>query len=467
MSNWRQEIWRGLLAHFGLKMLAGWLIAGGFFLCYFLLLRFPLWPVTLMPVTAIDRWIAFWPGALWLYVSLWLYVALAPGLIADRRELLDYYRAMVALSLAGMLVFLLWPTASPSPPFDWTQHPPLGPIIAADDVGNALPSLHAAFAVFSGIWLDRLLRRFGAPSWLRFTSAAWGFGILYSTLATRQHVAVDAIAGAALGWMAASLHARFLRSRLPSTPMPHGSLVRSDAELLDANRSFYDGLWRDAQLIGPERFNTWPLVQALMSASTRRLELAPGLRPRLPIVGTQFVDISVPALARLKQGGGDAVLGQINAIPFPDHSFDLVCALDIVEHVDDEDGALSELSRVAAPGAVFLLSVPLHPAMWTAFDDFVGHRRRYEPRHLRAKLAEHGFMIEQSAIYGMQPKSSRLLDIGMWFLVHRRERAMWWYNRVFMPLGLRFQTDLELVPGMIDDLNVAEIILVCRKPCVI
>ncbi len=247
-----------------------------------------------------------------------------------------------------------------------------------------------------------------------------------------------------------------------ATPQP-----RSDTELLDANRAFYDPLWRDAQLVTPDRFNTWPLVCALVAQSNRRLEVAPGLRPRLPIAGTQFVDISEPALARLGEQGGHTVLAPIGALPFPDGSFDLVCALDIVEHVDDDDGALSELARVSAPGATLLMSVPLHPEQWTAFDDFVGHRRRYEPQHLRSKLAEHGFTVEQSAIYGMQPKSSRLLDLGMWFLVHRRERAMWWYNKVFMPLGLRFQKKLALVPGLIDDAEVAEIILVCRKPCAV
>lgn len=249
-----------------------------------------------------------------------------------------------------------------------------------------------------------------------------------------------------------------------AAPMqPATAPARGDPELLGANRRFYDPLWRDARLIGPERFNTWPLVHSLLAQSPRRLEVAPGLRPRLPIAGTQFVDISAPALARLREHGGHTVLGNITALPFPDGAFDLVCALDIVEHVDDEDGALSELSRVAAPGAALLLSVPLHPAQWTAFDDFVGHRRRYEPQRLRSKLAEHGFAVERSAVYGMQPKSSRLLDLGMWHLTHRRERAMWWYNHVFMPLGVRFQKKLALVPGMIDDARVAEIILVCRK----
>jgi SAM-dependent methyltransferase len=241
------------------------------------------------------------------------------------------------------------------------------------------------------------------------------------------------------------------------------SHARSDRELLEANRSFYDALWSGARLVEPERFNTWPLVHSLVSPLRRRLEVAPGLRPRLPIEGTEFVDISVPALARLRERGARVVLSEVTSLPFADDAFDLVCALDIVEHVDDEDGALSELARVTVPGAVLLLSVPLHPSRWTSFDDFVGHKRRYEPRRLLEKLAQHGLSVERSAIYGMQPRSSLLLDLGMWWLTHHRERAMWWYNRVFMSLGVRFQKKLELAPGMIDTEKVDELLLVCRK----
>jgi SAM-dependent methyltransferase len=244
---------------------------------------------------------------------------------------------------------------------------------------------------------------------------------------------------------------------------PATSTVSKDLELIEANRQFYDPLWTDARLVSPERFNTWPLVSSLIYQSQTRLEIAPGLRPRLPIEGTHFVDISAPAVAKLQAHGANAMQGLVSALPFEDGIFGLVCAFDIVEHVDDDDGALSELSRVAATGATLLLSVPLHPSQWTAFDDFVGHCRRYEPESLVAKLAKYDFEIEQSAIYGMQPKSSRLLDLGMWFLTHRRERALWWYNNVFMPMGVRFQKKLDLVTGMIDTKGVDEVMLVCRK----
>ena len=114
-------------------------------------------------------------------------------------------------------------------------------------------------------------------------------------------------------------------------------------------------------------------------------------------------------------------------------------------------------------GATILLSVPLHPNHWTAFDDFVGHERRYTPDRLRANLAEQGFVVRQSAVYGMQPRSSLLLDFAMWWLVHRRRQAMWWYNRIFMPLALRFEARLAPGTGLIDLESADEVLLVCRK----
>lgn len=232
---------------------------------------------------------------------------------------------------------------------------------------------------------------------------------------------------------------------------------------LEANRRFYDGLWAQTRLVEPDRFNTWSLVQELVAKATRRLEVAPGLRPRLPIEGTHFVDISEPALSRLRGRAASATVHSVTALPFTDAEFDLVCAFDIVEHVDDEDATFNELDRVCAPGGALIVSVPLHPSQWTAFDDLVGHQRRYEPARLVQILAEHGFTIESSAVHGMQPQSSWLLDFGMWGLEHKREQAMWLYNRILMPLGIFFQKKLDLRPGMIDTANVDTVLLVCRK----
>jgi len=238
---------------------------------------------------------------------------------------------------------------------------------------------------------------------------------------------------------------------------------RSPGTLAEINRRFYDPLWAQSRLVSPERFNTWPLVRSLLATSVSRLEVAPGLNPRLPIAGTRFVDISEVAVAKLVEAGADATVGFVANLPCADAAFDLIGAFDVVEHEDDDDQALAELSRVAAPGATLLLSVPLHVSRWTPFDDLVGHGRRYRPDDLLTKLALRGWSVEQSAVYGMQPGSSRLLDFVVWSFEHYRKRAIWWYSRVILPLGTFFQERLELCPGMIDVENVDEVLLVCRR----
>ena len=236
---------------------------------------------------------------------------------------------------------------------------------------------------------------------------------------------------------------------------------RADARA--ANRRFYDTLWSAGYLVPPHRFNTWPALSDLASAAADRLEVGPGLRPRLPVDGTHFVDVSAPALARLRERGGRATLSDVTALPFPDRAFDLVCAFDIVEHVDDDRGVFGELTRVARPGATVVLSVPLHQVRWTAFDEVVGHVRRYDPADLLALLDDYGLTLERTAVFGMEPKSGWLLDLAVWGLTRRREQALRWYNAVILPLGLWMQRRLEWGDGLIDVADVGELLLACRR----
>ena len=177
-----------------------------FFTVYFWLLNHARQPVTTVPRILIDRMIGFEPWAVVLYVSLWPYVTLAPALLTSRRELASYAWVAVAMSIVGFGTFILWPTAVPRPDFEVSQHPSLAALKAVDASGNAFPSLHVAFAVFSAAWLGRLLRSMGAGGLARAANWLWCLGIVYSTMAIRQHVALDALSGAALGAAAAAAH---------------------------------------------------------------------------------------------------------------------------------------------------------------------------------------------------------------------------------------------------------------------
>src|SRR5262245_6940277 len=124
----------------------------------------------------------------------------------------------------------------------------------------------------------------------------------------------------------------------------------------DVNRRFYDTLWADAQLQSPERFNTWPLIRRLAGTSGA-LEVGPGLRPRLPLAHTIFIDSSRPAVRRLRAAGTRVAVGDARNLPFCDSLFSVVAAFDIIEHFEDDGRVFDELGRMLAPGATLMFSV--------------------------------------------------------------------------------------------------------------
>jgi membrane-associated phospholipid phosphatase len=207
-TPWYRQAAAAISRHMYLKSIGTMLFISLFFGAYFYLLKVPAYPTTVMPITLLDHLIGFQPLALPMYISLWVYVSLPPTLLATRRELNGYGLAMAGTCLTGLIVFYFWPTAVPAADIDWAQYPGVDFLKNMDASGNACPSLHVATAVFSGIWLYHLLRRFGAPLWILIFNGVWCIGIVYSSLATRQHVAVDVLAGLVLGVMAAYLSLR-------------------------------------------------------------------------------------------------------------------------------------------------------------------------------------------------------------------------------------------------------------------
>jgi SAM-dependent methyltransferase len=89
-----------------------------------------------------------------------------------------------------------------------------------------------------------------------------------------------------------------------------------------------------------------------------------------------------------------ASLMQMDArrIPFR-NEFDVIAALDVIEHIEDDRAVLSEMRAAAAPGGGVLLTVPQHPFLWSEYDVRAGHVRRYRARELRGKLVEAGLEV--------------------------------------------------------------------------
>jgi SAM-dependent methyltransferase len=81
----------------------------------------------------------------------------------------------------------------------------------------------------------------------------------------------------------------------------------------------------------------------------------------------------------------------IEALPFEDGRFDLILATDVIEHLDDDRRALTELRRVAAPGAHLVITVPAYRWLWSPFDESLHHRRRYTAGRLAGQVTASGW----------------------------------------------------------------------------
>ncbi|HMX10304.1 MAG TPA: phosphatase PAP2 family protein [Burkholderiaceae bacterium] len=211
-----------IVSWFLLKVVGITAFIWGFFLIYFHLLRHPAYPVYEMPLTAVDRWLPFQPAALGAYMSLWFYVGLPPGLLRSFRALISYGLWALLLCLGGLLFFYYVPTTTPAYTGPGTDGSMYAVLKGLDASGNACPSLHVAAAVFTGCWLDRLLRTMAAPRWPRALLLAWCVAIVYSTLAVKQHVLLDVLAGAAWGGIVAVASMRWSAARLDCVPVKEG-----------------------------------------------------------------------------------------------------------------------------------------------------------------------------------------------------------------------------------------------------
>lgn len=80
----------------------------------------------------------------------------------------------------------------------------------------------------------------------------------------------------------------------------------------------------------------------------------------------------------------------------PDGCFELITALDVIEHVREDAHLLAEFFNIISPGGLLLISVPAYPFLWSEHDEALGHYRRYRANELREKLRAAGFEIVRS-----------------------------------------------------------------------
>jgi SAM-dependent methyltransferase len=111
-------------------------------------------------------------------------------------------------------------------------------------------------------------------------------------------------------------------------------------------------------------------------------------------------DASEEALSFSKDRGIDGLVrSHVESLPFLASMFDIVTALDMLEHIDDDLKGLDELLRVTKDGGVLVITVPAYGFLWSEHDEALHHRRRYAASELRNKLTNAGFEVERITYY--------------------------------------------------------------------
>ncbi len=108
------------------------------------------------------------------------------------------------------------------------------------------------------------------------------------------------------------------------------------------------------------------------------------------------VDVSDDALEFCQSKGLTVHKGLAEELPFADESFDVVTALDVVEHLDDDVAGLKEMYRVTKRGGKTLIFVPAFMWLWGVQDDVSNHRIRYTKKQIVERLQKAGYEIERA-----------------------------------------------------------------------
>jgi SAM-dependent methyltransferase len=116
----------------------------------------------------------------------------------------------------------------------------------------------------------------------------------------------------------------------------------------------------------------------------------------------QGIDLSEIPLSFSRRRGHDRVIcASATELPFEDNSYDLITALDVIEHLEDDVKGLREIRRVLNPGAPVVIFVPAFQSLWGPNDDQSGHKRRYRIDQLRAVIEAAGLYIERISYANM------------------------------------------------------------------
>ncbi|MBI2037829.1 MAG: class I SAM-dependent methyltransferase [Candidatus Magasanikbacteria bacterium] len=112
------------------------------------------------------------------------------------------------------------------------------------------------------------------------------------------------------------------------------------------------------------------------------------------------IDMNDTALEYCRQKGFSVEKGFADRMPYSAETFDIVFALDVLEHLDNPELAVKEVRRVLKPGGLFIVTVPAHQWLWSYHDESLHHKKRYNKSDLNALLSADLNVLQNSWIHG-------------------------------------------------------------------
>lgn len=166
------------------------------------------------------------------------------------------------------------------------------------------------------------------------------------------------------------------------------------------------------------------IQKALHSRSdTQTLEVGSGISLISDLTrDTLYSDVTIEAMQFLKQNGvtDTVMVSSLMELPLKDSSFANVICSEVLEHIPDDEKALSEIARVLKPGGSLLMTVPMHQYFFHYDDRFVGHFRRYNPDAITRSLESKGLeVIECRKVTALLEKAAMLFAVGAYSLVRK------------------------------------------------
>lgn len=193
-----------------------------------------------------------------------------------------------------------------------------------------------------------------------------------------------------------------------SSPVSVRGFLAFSPELADSNNGFSSTYF--SRLVELETGHFWfegrnqvilwglrkyaPEATSLLEVGCGTGVVLQAIRQHVPGLHLCGSEIFVDGLPFASQRLPETELIQMDARKMPFESeFDAVGMFDVLEHIEEDAVVLRETWRSVRPGGTVLITVPQHPALWSAVDEYSYHKRRYVAADLRAKLVDAGFEV--------------------------------------------------------------------------